>query len=357
MKQLLVAITSLVATVTAVPAQNDMIGVSWTGSVYGIDSTTGAGTLIGTTGLGTGANSMAIDGSGTVYIHQRSTGLATVDPATGAATIVCRLTALDVRGLAYSPTGVLYAVVDGGSADSLFTIDVATCSASLVGATGLVSLQGLTFLGNTLYGWDVSRSTTQPGLGLVTIDTTTGVATDVNPTVGGANHQFLTSDGAGNLLAGNNALYRIDVSTGVETLIGSGGYTDLRGADRLAGSGVTYGVGCPTSTGAVPTLFASATSPGTLNVQIGSGPAGAAAALAFGAGRTAFPIGIGCTLLTAPAISITVGLDPSGRFALSTPVSAGFTGIVLNTQAFVLDPAAPSGIGIAASAGFEFTIG
>jgi hypothetical protein len=159
--------------------------------------------------------------------------LITIDPATGKGTQVAILDfpvyPASVRALAFSPGGVLYAVNcrpgAGLQPHDLYTINVATGVGTLIGHTG-DGVQGLAFSpGGVLYGWDVV-------LGLVTINTATGAATDVNPAIGGTGDiQSIIFGPDGKLYGGCNALYIIDPTTGAYTLVGSGGYSDVRGLE------------------------------------------------------------------------------------------------------------------------------
>lgn len=100
-----------------------------------------------------------------------------VNPATGAFTLLTA-TIPDIRGLAFRD-GVLYAVQhesSGSMIDNLYTIDLATGAATLVGPTGFLRVQALaTAPDGTLYGWDVF-------LGLLKIDHTNGAGTLVGVT-------------------------------------------------------------------------------------------------------------------------------------------------------------------------------
>lgn len=203
------------------------------GSFFKIDSATGSGAFIGNTGF-IGTNSLACDGSGKLYsVAGSGTAgrLITVDPQTGAATLVKQLQPpQDIRDLAFSPEDVLFGINHGGgpddieSPDDLVTIDVATGAVTPVGNTGQAGLQGLAFSPNgTLYGWGVS-------CGLATINPTTGVATLVNsgaPT--GSQIQALAFAPNGTLFGAWKSLFTINVTTGTPMLIGSGGYSDIRG--------------------------------------------------------------------------------------------------------------------------------
>jgi hypothetical protein len=127
----------------------------------------------------------------------------------------------------------LYAVSgSGGTASTLYTFDSTTGAlTSTIGATGFSHMTGLDFdpTSGMLYGL-VSSST---GATLVTINTTTGVATAVGSGVGntGKNGGFpdMGFDSTGRLFAwGENGgqgslgddLYEIDKTTGVATRVG-----------------------------------------------------------------------------------------------------------------------------------------
>lgn len=104
---------------------------------YSVDPTTGAATLIGSTGREITA--LGAVGSTVYGIDDENNQLVTIDPATGATTLVGDLgvdvgdTGLDAFG------GLLYAVEDDGR---IFTIDPATGAATEVGST-LDGFEGL----------------------------------------------------------------------------------------------------------------------------------------------------------------------------------------------------------------------
>jgi hypothetical protein len=209
-----------------------LVGCSITGGIFTIDPATGTGASVGTSNVN-GLNSLAADASGTLYSVSGVTPLVTIDPQTAVATTVTALQpSTDVRDLAFSSSGVLFAIRDGGltngvfDPDDLVTIDRATGAVTVVGSTGRGTLQALAFSPcGTLYGWDVSY-------GLVMINTATGAATLVDPAaVAGtaADIQGLTFAPDGTLYGAREALFRVDASSGATTLIGSGGYSDVRG--------------------------------------------------------------------------------------------------------------------------------
>ncbi|MCA8952885.1 MAG: hypothetical protein KDE27_25470 [Planctomycetes bacterium] len=222
----------------------DMIAVSWSGSTYRLDSATGVGTVLAASGFSQ-LNSMAASG-GAIYT---ATGgnLVAIDPSTGAGSVAVTLSpALNsVRGLATDAAGLVYAIEDGGTVtleDKLYRIDVATGIATFVGnTTGYSGVQGLAFSpAGTLFGYETG-SGTGIGAGLVVIDPATGAVTDVNPALSGSANdiQCLAFSAAGVLHGARSSLYSIDTATGALTLVGSGGYSDLRGIEFCVGPAST----------------------------------------------------------------------------------------------------------------------
>ncbi len=208
-----------------------LLGVGWNLCPVGtIDTDTGAWTFLGNAGFD-GCNSLARNAAGVFYtVGDPGVGqaLVTIDPGTGAGTQVALLNPeLNVRALAFSPSGVLYAVGDAGPSDELWTIDTATGNGTLVGGMGFDAVQAMAFdfLDGTLYATDNN-------LGLLTVDPATGTATDVNGSVGGnGDVQTITVLPSGEIFGIRNDLFTIDPVTGVYTLVATGGYPDLRGAD------------------------------------------------------------------------------------------------------------------------------
>jgi len=218
-----------------------ILATGLSGNVYRIDPVTGVGAYIGP-GFG-GANSAAISPSGVLYtVGGGPDQLATVDPLTGIATPGPMLNmggpvvgGATVRGLAFSPDGTLYAIQNGvdeygrNVSDLLYTINLETGVGTLIGNTGDASLQSLAFgPDGRLYSWSLGR-------GLEMLDAMTGLATDVNPAIGESPDMQtidFASDGTLYGVGGKlheDSLYRIDPVTGTASLIGSGGYDDIRG--------------------------------------------------------------------------------------------------------------------------------
>ena len=172
------------------------------GQLYKIDPTTAVATLVGPILIGgspVGLTGLAFHpATGVLYGATSNDGpspdhaLITIDPATGAATLIGDLGAA-VGDITFGPNDQLYGWFAGVS-DRLCTIDLSTGLATAVGPSGIVGGgpcanggNGLSFSGGVLY---VSpKSVTGP---LYSVNTTTGAAT-AGPTL---NSAPITSCGA-----------------------------------------------------------------------------------------------------------------------------------------------------------------
>lgn len=109
-----------------------------------IDTASGGVTVIGNTGA-TGLQALTFAADGTLYTYDVIAGLGTIDPATGLFTDVNP--AVDAAGsggiqtLAFGANGTLY-----GSRDVLFTLDVTTGQATLVGDGSYTDVRGMSLI-------------------------------------------------------------------------------------------------------------------------------------------------------------------------------------------------------------------
>jgi hypothetical protein len=209
------------------------------GSLITIDVATGAGTLIGPTGiigdLGfPGVPSLAIKSTGEMFATDigNSSGLWRVDAATGAGTFVALTGLFAVDAIAFDGNDVLYAM---DSNNNLYIVDETTGATTLVGPTAAGNCcRGIEFDPTTGILWGGEGG---PGGndGIHTINTTTGAATLVGNTGLGSNTPALHFDQAGNLYASMggggspNNLISIDKATGVGTVIGPIGFVAVAG--------------------------------------------------------------------------------------------------------------------------------
>ncbi len=207
------------------------------GALITIDPLTGAGTLIGPTGIigddGPAVRALAIKSTGEMYAmsYTASSDLYTVNASTGAGTFVANTGLLHPGDIVFDANDVLYAVDE---TNILYIVDPVTGVRTVVGATG-VTLGGLAYdpTNGTVYGSDNND-------GIYTIDVTTGAATLVGTTGLGGNTPDIHFDQAGNLFGvkkgtgGISNYIAIDKTTGTGTVIGSTGFVAVVGlATRL----------------------------------------------------------------------------------------------------------------------------
>jgi hypothetical protein len=192
-------------TAHAVPGRGTLFGTDASGgNLITIDPATGAGTLVGNTGAGV-VPALAVDPiTGTMYAATGAgfPALFTVDPATGVATLVgdTGLGFAGVGALDFSSDGTLFAAVNiagngGTGSDHLATIDTATGVATVIGPFGTCT--------------DVTVPSF--GGGSCTIEGIEGIAFDSAGTLWGS----LSARGA----AGTPGLYSINPATGAATFV------------------------------------------------------------------------------------------------------------------------------------------
>lgn len=302
----------------------DIVGVSWSGTTYSLNSTTGAGVTLGNTGYSQ-INNMAKSPAGKLYAasgYGVSVTIIEINPTTGVGTAVTTSTLTSVRGMAYLGS-TLYVINDssgtGIGLDDLYTMNVSTGAVTYVGSTGYYGVQGLASANGVLYGWEIG-SGSGIGVGLITINTTTGVGTDVNPAIdsSGSSIQTLFANASGSLYGVQNTLYSINASTGAFSAVGSGGYSDLRGAEFMGGAPPSF------------TLVKSGSCPGATTLTTSNGTPGGVVALAYGLpGSFNIPVG-GCAGtvlgLSGPTLAAFLNANGSGSASLSFNAPTGACG-------------------------------
>ena len=163
------------------------------------------------------ASAQLIFGAGYVGSAQTA-NLYSVDPATGAGTLIGSTGLKQLSALDFNPTtGVLYGIGKTGAGFVLATINTATGASTTIGGVGTIPFQDIAFASNgTLYG--LSNG------GLYTINITTGATTLINSATAGFYGDGLDF-GPGGVLYENTelstamALYSVNPATGVATLI------------------------------------------------------------------------------------------------------------------------------------------
>lgn len=234
-RPLLWCVCGLLALASAGAASTFYAGTGNTdgGRFIQIDPTTGAGTLIGSTGF-SAISGLAISSDGTIYATTGGSGnpssLITIDPTTGVGTSIGSLSD-GYDGLAISPGGTMFANRWNSSNGELWMIDPTTAAESKIadisGCTGNNHVPGLDFSsGGTLYG---SRGGSSGHVeNLVTLDTGTGACTPIGS--GSSNNvtgvAFDPDTGIlyGVTGGGSGLLITIDPTTGAETTVGPIGF-------------------------------------------------------------------------------------------------------------------------------------
>ena len=318
----------------------DLLGLTFFGDAIGLASRTGHGSLIAATGQ-TGYNGSARVGDSIYACAQVGTVPAVqyfldrIDDATGQATRLFSLSQ-DLRAMASTSNGVLYAVAQSSPSDVLVRVSVTSGAIATVGPIGFSGVQGLTERNGRLYGWDLTA-------GLLQISSATGAGVDVNPAVGtnGFILQFLTTMADGRIVGGNNSLYDVDPATGVPDHLGAGQYNSLRAGEERYGVLYTFGVGCE---GVNMTLSGVPQSPTTITTtSIGHDPTTLGAVQVGFSDRhfQNFPLPlsvdsllgtVGCFAYAGPDISYTLLTSGIGVMNVVLSIPAGMQGFVFHVQ-------------------------
>jgi hypothetical protein len=184
------------------------------------DTVTSTFSTIGALGTNTQFGDLAYDGTTLWALGGRgNNALYTINIGTGAATLVGNHGIGDLFGLAFdTANGKLYATQFSGG-NGTYTLNLGTGAATLLSATGS-QIGGLTYRADTnqIVG-------TQDGNGdFYTIDPTTGAKTLLNAGSGGINDSDLDFDAANNaywLADYDGNVYRYDATTFARTLVGN----------------------------------------------------------------------------------------------------------------------------------------
>lgn len=328
------------AQLTAQSFPQDLLCLNFSGNAFGMNSRAGHGTLLGATGR-TGYNGAARVGNSIYACAQVGTlpplqfFLDRIDDDTGQATRLFPLS-MDLRGMAGTANGTLYAVAQGSPSDTLVRVNVSNGAITVVGPIGFSAVQGLTERSGRLYGWDLTA-------GLLQINANTGAGTDVNPSIGtnGVAIQFLTTMVDGRLIGGQNTLYEVDPATGVPDHLGSGQYNDLRAGEERFGVLYTFGTGCA---GVSMTLAGVPQAPGTVTTtSIGHDPVSLGSVQIGFSDRNfrGFPLPmrldnmlgtVDCFAYAGPDIGLTVFTSGIGVMNVVVSVPAGMQGLVFHVQ-------------------------
>jgi hypothetical protein len=276
----------------------------------------------------------------------------------------------NLKGLAGTGTSVVWGIADGAPGpDALYWIETTGGNPNYV-ALPSTAIQGIAMRQGTLYGW-------QQSLGLMTIDTTNGQATYINPagvaSVTGT-VRFLCAHDDGRLLAGaidyasttpTTSLYSIDRTTGIATLIGAvSAAVDLRGAVSGAGFASPFGqssigLRCGGAYGTIDLRVTGTPMPNG-SIVLSSGPHYNIACFqvfgfsrsnffAPGHGQVTLPLNLdplfgtsGCSLFVSPDVSMLVftggGTQQRWTLSFTQPLPPIAAGLVFYVQRLEINP-------------------
>ncbi len=237
-------------------------GFAGGGVLITINPATGAGTLVNPTGLfavpGLAINSkLEIFATDVNLAPGNLSSLYRIDAATGKSIVLFNTGLPFVDAIAFDENDVLYAMSSAPTA--LFTIDTETGTTTPVGAPG-VEIRGMAFdpTDGTLFG------STGAGFDQIyIIDKTNGAATLIGSTGFGGSTPDIHFDDDGNLFGSKggggsiNNLVAIDKTTGAGTVIGSIGFPAVAGMAFSRGAGSNLGkLAAESTTESLPTAFA-----------------------------------------------------------------------------------------------------
>jgi hypothetical protein len=239
MARSVIIVISLVALLApAVEAQTHLVAVDSSRVLYEVDPATGVKTQFGTVSSNAGTSAELTVGPGNV-VYLSSTGndsLYTVDLTTGTATLVGAYgdSAIVMHGLEYVPaTNTLYG--ESSHNGGLYEINQSTGAATLIGTSGLSSFSNL--------GWDstagIMYMTNSGTDSFYTVNLATGAATLIGTLNGPTNPNSLAYNAdTGVLYMADNStdnLYTMDVATGAAVLVGSMGSGNVLGLTWYTG--------------------------------------------------------------------------------------------------------------------------
>ena len=230
MRTLAIAALLLTAGSSVALGQGRMIAIDSARVVYEIDRTTGAKTQIGTASAGATTGGLAYDAaSQTLYLSSTSLdSLFTLNLDTFEATLVGAYgdTSVVMHGLEWnSGNNTLY----GGSAGSIYTISTTDGTATLLNNTAIPSFSNLVYdsTNNAMY---MTSSSTDA---FYSLDADLGTTNFIGFLAGPTNPNglaYVPEDDAIYLVCNNtDTLYTIDRTTGVATAVGSTGSGNLLG--------------------------------------------------------------------------------------------------------------------------------
>jgi len=221
-------------------ATSSMVAIDFNSNFWNVNKATGVGSDARPTGVSNPID-IATSPDGQIFTANADGGgsanLYTINSTTGTASLVgsTGLANLIEGGLAFNSSGQLYGAYEiiGSNEEALLTFNTTTGMATVVGAMpASIDVSALAFSSSgTLYGIDSGVNTNQSAL--FTIDHSTGnilTTTNLSLNLGSALVGAAIDPDTGIFyVASNNDLYTLSTSSGVLTLVGAMGITDISG--------------------------------------------------------------------------------------------------------------------------------
>jgi len=218
-------------------ARERVLGLTWTGALVEIDPRDGSSRHVAYTGSQE-INALAKDRHGRLIAIGRpsfgSPQVLEIDRADGQATMLRHAYLNDVTGLAFSPEDVLYAVDSRSVSSKLYTFDLApgsdaqpTLIGNMTDATGQgIDVRAIAFSPDgRLYAWSGVR-------GLLEVAPTTGFCADIDLLDGGTSTiQSLAFDADGSLYGFREQVFRMNTIDGSYAAVSPTLGFDVRGAE------------------------------------------------------------------------------------------------------------------------------
>ncbi len=180
--------------------------------------------------------------AGTLYaVRETDDHLVSIDTVTLAYTDIGALgTGFAFGGLARDPNSQTLYMIGGRGNNSLYTVNITTGQATLVGSHGINDLFGLAFdsLNNVLYASQGSASN------LYSLNTITGAATligSMGASIGGLTYNSATDTLIG-INDGGGDLYSINRANAAQTLLFNGAFTNNSGLAYAADSNLYWDI-------------------------------------------------------------------------------------------------------------------
>lgn len=215
-----------------------LYGITFGEQLITINTTTGAGTLVGPLSSDMNGFGLAVT-AGKLYTYDQSADLLReLNPATGATVSSVDLGLGDrvgEGGLDFRSDGKGFMAQSAGASSTIYSFTTSASSGVTVGSNSTAGIDGLAFdSGDVLFALGQ-----QDDNDLYTVDQSTGALTLIGATGVDGSNSLGGLDFLGSKLYAviNDSLYTIDTATGTASLIGATGFTQVSGIAFLEVNG------------------------------------------------------------------------------------------------------------------------